>query len=393
MRPDVQRSVMSRLLAAIHEPSTVAEKRSSRLRIDRYTDPAELAREKVALFRRQPVIVAHVSELTEPRDYVTEEVGGVPLVILRDDESEIRVFVNACRHRGARLLDEAKGSCKRTLTCPYHAWSYGLDGSLIHVPHEEVFEGLERSTLGLHSVPHQVRHGFVWAVVDGERGGPPDMTASLGPVLDDDFDAFELATHQVAGVLTTVKNANWKLVMDAFAEGYHLKSLHRQSLARFFLETSILDDCAPHVRQVGARKTLLEMAGESEENWNLRRDTTVFYNVFPNAVLVFHPLWVSQMSLFPVGVDRVRVVHRMLAPREPSDETAKARLVKSFEHIHGQVFEKEDLSIAESIQSTLACGANDHVLLGGLEEGMRLFHQARDRALAIATPAIGRLGS
>ena len=393
MRPDVQRSVMSRLLAAIREPSTVAEKRSSRLRIDRYTDPAELAREQVALFRRQPVILAHVSELTEPRDYVTEEVGGVPLVILRDDESEIRVFVNACRHRGARLLDEAKGSCKRTLTCPYHAWSYGLDGSLIHVPHEEVFEGLERSTLGLHSVPHQVRHGFVWAVVDGERGGPPDMAASLGPVLDDDFDAFELAAHHVAGILTTVKNANWKLVMDAFAEGYHLKSLHRQSLARFFLETSILDDCAPHVRQVGARKTLLEMAGESEENWDLRRDTTVFYNVFPNAVLVFHPLWVSQMSLFPVGVDQVRVVHRMLAPREPSDETAKARLVKSFEHIHGQVFEKEDLSIAESIQSTLASGANDHVLLGGLEEGMRLFHQARDRALAIAPPAIGSLGS
>ena len=113
MRPDVQRSVMSRLLAAIREPSTAAEKRSSRLRIDRYTDPAELAREQVALFRRQPVILAHVSELTEPRDYVTEEVGGVPLVILRDDESEIRVFVNACRHRGARLLDEAKGSCKQ----------------------------------------------------------------------------------------------------------------------------------------------------------------------------------------------------------------------------------------------------------------------------------------
>ena len=389
MRPEIQRSVISRLRTAIREPSTEAKARSSRVAVDRYTDPSELKREQLALFRRQPVIVAHVSELNKPRDFVTEDVGDVPLVILRDDEGEIRVFVNACRHRGARLLEGAEGSCKRTITCRYHAWSYSLNGSLVHVPNEEVFGGLDRSALGLHSIPHEVRHGFVWAIIDGE-GAPPDMAIALGPVLDDDFGAFELAGHETARKLTTIRRANWKLVMDVFAEGYHLKSLHRQSLARFFLETTILDDCSPHVRQVGARKTLLET---SEETADLRRDTTVFYNVFPNAVLVFHPLWVSQISLFPMGVDQVRVVHRMLAPREPSDEETKARLEKSFEHIHGQVFENEDLSIAESIQSTLASGANEHVLVGGLEEGMRLFHQARDRALAIRTPPIGRSGS
>jgi phenylpropionate dioxygenase-like ring-hydroxylating dioxygenase large terminal subunit len=385
MRPEVQRSVISRLFAATRGSGTEVETRSTRVSVDRYVDSAELEREQLALFRRQPIIVAHESELAEPRSFVTEEVAGVPLLILRDDEAEIRVFVNACRHRGARLMHAAEGSCKRTITCRYHAWSYGLDGSLIHVPHDEVFEALDRSALSLRSVPHQVRHGFVWATIDGEA--PLDMATSLGPVLDDDFGAFELAKHGVARKLTSVKRANWKLVMDAFAEGYHLKSLHRQSLARFFLETSIVDDCSPHVRQVGARKTLLE---ESDETADLRRDTTVFYNVFPNAVLVFHPLWVSQMSLFPVGVDQVRVVHRMLAPGEPSDMEAKARLEKSFEHIHGEVFEKEDLSIAESIQSTLASGVNEHVLLGGLEEGMRLFHQARDRALAKPPPATGR---
>ena len=178
-----------------------------------------------------------------------------------------------------------------------------------------------------------------------------------------------------------MKHANWKLVMDAFAEGYHLKSLHRESLARFFLEQTILDDCAPHVRQVGARKSLLDRDAGSKPP-SVRRDTTVFYNVFPNAVLVFHPHWVSQMSLFPKGVDHVRVVHRMLAREVPTDDEARERLERSFEHIHGQVFEKEDLAIAESIQSTLASGANDELTLGGMEEGMRLFHAARDRALA-----------
>jgi phenylpropionate dioxygenase-like ring-hydroxylating dioxygenase large terminal subunit len=149
----------------------------------------------------------------------------------------------------------------------------------------------------------------------------------------------DLASYKLVGTLDYDSPWNWKVLVENFIESYHLKSL--------------------------------------------RRDTTVFYNVFPNAVLVFHPLWVSQMSLFPVGVDHVRVVHRMLAPGGPSDSESRRRLEKSFEHIHGEVFEKEDLSIAESIQSTFASGANDHVLLGGLEEGMRLFHQARDLAIGL----------
>jgi Rieske 2Fe-2S family protein len=114
---------------------------------------------------------------------------------------------------------------------------------------------------------------------------------------------------------------------------------------------------------------------------SVRRYTTPFYNLFPNAVLVFHPLWLSQMSLMPEGVDQVRVVHRMLLAEPPSDDAERVRLEKSFAHIHGEVFEKEDLAICESIQSTLNSGANSNVLLGGLEEGMRLFHVDRDRAL------------
>lgn len=385
MHAEAQTAIMKRLYAAIHEPADNVGARSTWLSIDRYTSPAELDREQLALFRGQPVIVAHVSDLTKPRSFVTECVGGVPLVILRDNDGEIRVFINACRHRGARLLDGVEGSCKRAITCRYHAWSYQLDGSLIHVPQENMFEGFDKSAHNLRSVPHEIRHGFVWVVVDG-KDASLDIASALGPVLDEDFDGFELAEHVSVRKVTTVRRANWKLVMDAFAEGYHVQSLHRESLARFFgsggggkgMGVSLVDDCSPHVRQVGSRKTLLE---KTEENFDLRKDTTTFYNVFPNVVLVFHPHWITHLSMFPVGVDQVRVIHRMLAPRESLDEETRERLDKSFKLIHEQVFEKEDLSIAESIQSTLASGANDHVLVGGAEEGMRLFHEARDRAI------------
>ncbi len=384
MRSRVAVDVMRRLLAVVGEPTRETSPRTSRLAVARYTDPRQLDREREVLFGRRPVIVAHVSEVPGPGDFITETVADTPLLVLRDGDGRIRVFVNACRHRGARLVDGERGSCNKALTCNYHAWSYRLDGGLMHVPRRECFAELDRGAHGLRAVEHAVRHGFVWALprkLDPD-GGDLDIADYLGPILDDDFDAFALADHRVSRTSVTVRRANWKLVMDAFAEGYHLKSLHRRSLARFFLEGAILDDCAPHVRQVGARKALLEAARQPENTWQLRKLTTVFYNVFPNTVLVFHPYWISQMSLFPEAVDRVRVVHRMLVADRPLGDDERARLDKSFAHIDGQVFAKEDLAIAESIHGTLASGANSEIVLGGLEEGMRLFHRARDRALA-----------
>lgn len=376
MRDALRAEVLRRLRAAAEDPVREVTPRSAALPVSRYLDPAELDRERAVLFRRRPVIVAHASELVGDGDFVTEDVAGVPLLVVRDGEA-VRVFVNACRHRGARLRDEARGSCGKLLTCPYHAWSYRLDGSLMKVPREEVFGAIDRASLGLVPVPSEVRHGFVWARLEGDA--PLDVAAFLGPELDDDLSAFGLAEHRAGERRVHDTGANWKLVMDAFAEGYHLKSLHARSLARFFLDVAILDDLSPHVRQVGARKSLLEAPPDDLSGF--REHTTVFYDLFPNTVLVFHPLWISAMTLWPLAVDRVRVVHRMLA-REIADDALRAKLEKSFALIDGQVFEAEDLAIAESIQSTLASGANRRVLLGGLEEGMRLFHAARDAALA-----------
>lgn len=369
--------MLARLIAALDAEAAAAPEvpaRTTRLDVARYLDPGELARERAALFGRRPIVVAHASELDRDGAFVTDRLGEVPILVTRAGE-RVRVFVNACRHRGARLADAERG-CAKLLTCPYHGWSYRTDGRLLRVPAEGAFGPLERDALGLVELPSEVRHGFVWAV----REGALDVAGFLGPVLDDDFTAFDLASHRVLGRTDRVVAANWKLVMDAFAEGYHLSTLHASSLARFFLDVAILDDCAPHVRQVGARKSLRDAAGEPQRA-DLRRDATVFYDVFPSTVLVFHPDWLSALTLEPVAVDRVRVVHRMLAPDLERDETARTRLERSFVHIDEQVFLKEDLRIAESIQSTLASGANDAVLLGALEEGMRLFHAARDAAL------------
>ena len=378
MRRPVQLEVMRRLFDEIGSPVEGGEPMTTPLSVDRYLDPQQFEAEQHALFRRQPLIVGHVSDLPEVGSFVTERIGGVPVLLLRGEDG-VRAFANVCRHRGALLMEDEAG-CRKALTCRYHAWTYDLAGRIIHIPHQESFgEDFDPASRGLRELACELRHGFVWVRVEGE--GPLDVAASLGAELDDDLAGFELDEHHARRTVHHERNANWKLVMDAFAEGYHLKSLHQASLARFFLETTVLDHWSPHIRQVGARKAMRDAASQPADAWDLRDLTTVFYNVFPNIVFVVHPLWITQMSLFPESVDRVRVVHRMLVREKPQSDEQATRLDKSFTHIDGQVFQKEDLSIAESIQATLASGTDRDLLMGGMETGMRLFHEARDRAL------------
>lgn len=382
MHPEARNQILRRLLAASREGDVGAQ--PSSLSIDRYLDPAVLEQERVALFRKQPLIVAHVSELPGPGDFVTEDVAGVPLLILRDESGEVRVFRNLCRHQGVRLVDESQGCGRKVFTCLYHAWRYGLDGSLLDIAGREIPDARLYPGLELRPVAHEVRHGFVWVRLDGNPGQAAgdtprdkiDVAGFLGPVLDDDFAHFALAGHRVDRKTVHVRACNWKLVMDALAEGHPVESVHARGRARFDLE-AVVDDCTPHVRHVRAHADTLE----HEAAWDLRRHAKVFYNVFPSSVLIFHPQWVSQLGLFPDAVDRVRVVHRMLLASPPAGDE-RERLDRSFLHLDGEVFAGENLTVAERLQGTLGSASHPEVQLGEREHGMRLFHQAWARVMS-----------
>jgi len=373
VRRALELELIRRLIAEIDTPSAEAE--STHLDVRRYLDASELEAERQRLFQQRPLIIAHEAEVPNPGDFLRVEHPSGSLLLARGPESAVRVFHNVCRHRGATLVTEERG-CAKAFTCAYHAWSYRPDGALLHVPSRACFATVDDEAHRLKEVASMVRHGFVWVQLDGR---PIDVPAFLGPTLEADFAALELATFSVRRTQAHLRQANWKLVMDAFAEGYHLPSLHRTSLSRFFLDDSILDDCTPHLRQVGARRDLLEARHADESTWDFSALTTLFYDVFPNTVLVFHPLWVSMLTMYPVTVDQVRVEHRMLVADSSANEAA---LDKSFRHIDERVFGAEDLAIAERVQSGLRSGAIETTHLGAKERGMRIWHAARDAALA-----------
>jgi len=323
-----------------------------------YVDPARLEAERAALFRALPLVAAHASELPAGAT-LARDVGGVPLILIRDALGTARAFKNACRHRASRLCDDEPACARKALVCRYHGWTYDLAGALLHVPHEEAFAGLDRATRGLVEVPLAERHGLLWT----NATNTIDVDAFLG-----ELDLPDLGDHVVFRRATSERRCNWKLVIDAFLEGYHIRHLHRGSIYRFFLDAhGKAESVGPHVRAVSARRAI-------DSPGDVRDVSTPSYVVFPNTVVILHPDYTSVISVTPLAVDRTRFEHALLVPRARTERDE--HFAKSFELIEHGVFQGEDLAACEAVQRGLAAGADDHLIAGGLELALPWFHAA-----------------
>jgi Rieske 2Fe-2S family protein len=346
-----------------------------------YTDPARFGRERERLFRPLPLCLGPVDQLREPGSVMAREICGVPVLIARSREGHVKVFLNVCRHRGARLVNEEGEPCRRqSLVCPYHGWTYRLDGSLAGLPRAEAFPALEKHTLGLRELPSQVRHGMIWAVLD-PGASAPDIAAFLGP-LDRDLAAIDLGSHRLYRQHAIKRAANWKLIVEAFLEIYHLTRLHAGTIGPFFPDAvSVSDAVGPHIRFLAARERTVDIRSLPPERWSPQHHGTLVHFVMPGSLFIYHPDYISHLGLFPSAPDETLFVHSMLTPEVPADEKTEAHWARSFELIDGGVFNGEDLPTCEQIQRGLRSGANDRLIVGRLEQNLQRFHASLDAAL------------
>ncbi|HEY1958993.1 MAG TPA: aromatic ring-hydroxylating dioxygenase subunit alpha [Polyangiaceae bacterium] len=363
MKEETARDLIDRLRRVTREP--VAAERDARVSASAYTSRERFEAER-AIFRRVPLALAHASEVAETGAFVTREVAGVPVVIVRAAEG-LRAFVNVCRHRGTRLVDAERGRAK-AFACRYHAWTYDLRGALTHVPHRATFPTLEPSSRGLVALPCEERHGIVWVAL--EPTASMDLGAHLGPEIDDDLSGFALHDHVRVESVTQRRACNWKLVIEAFLEGYHAKFLHAKTIARFFIDGAlVVDRFGRNVRSAGGRRDLAKAD-------TIRDAATLFYFIFPNTVLVLHPDWISHITMFPESEATSTYVHTMLVPRAAATDESRAHWHETWNLIEGAVFQKEDLVVADSIQASLSAGFERDFVIGGLELPIRYFHDA-----------------
>jgi phenylpropionate dioxygenase-like ring-hydroxylating dioxygenase large terminal subunit len=350
----------------------------ARLAVARYLDPARLAAE-VDLMRRGPVILGHASELP-PGSRLAVERLGLPLLLSRDARGQVFGHYNVCRHRGMRLAEPGTAGC-RNLVCPYHGWTYGLDGRLSGLPHRDAFDELPE---GLRAFPLLERHGLLWGWPALEGREPPQ---DLGGWLDGigaELDWFGLPDAALFRRVEMEKRCNWKLIVEAFLEGYHIRTLHRDTISPFFFDaTAVSERAGAHFRSAAARKRMAERSPGAA--LDLRLDCTFTHTLFPNTILIFHPDYASLITLWPQAPDRVTWSHALLVPAAQLSEELRPHWEKSFALIEEGVFQKEDLYACEGIQAGLASGANTHLHAGRLEYMLGQLHAEWDRQLAQET--------
>ncbi|WP_433506312.1 aromatic ring-hydroxylating oxygenase subunit alpha [Pseudonocardia halophobica] len=347
-----------------------------------YTDPALAARERADLFGHVPIIAAHGSELPKRNDFLVAQLPNNEVVLVRQADGQVRGFVNTCRHRGARLVNEDTGS-RRFFSCRYHGWSYAGDGSLRAIAEEPTFGTVDKSCLGLKEVPVEERHGFVWVVDSAASDRKIDVGEWLGPEFEASLSALEMDryTCYVAGNFDV--DINWKVLMDAFLDGYHIAYAHTGTVAPYFYNNAqTWQPMGRHGRMVSARKSIDKVRDQDPETAEIDRHITVAHFLMPNMSVLRQPDHLEVLNFVPAPGTAVgtRMQMRILT-REPAvTDEQKARWDKNW-NILIRVLQDEDIVVNESLQKAVSNTDIGPLYFGRNEIANQHFHRWMAAAL------------
>ena len=335
-----------------------------------FTNAKRFQDEQEKIFRRLPVPIIPSVRLPEAGTVLAHNEYGLPLLIVRGKDGSLKLFLNACQHKGAKLVEECSVQKLSRLTCPYHSWTYGLDGKLLAIARQDAFEAIDKADFPLTELPVKECGGIIWGILDRHAKGD---FSSITPDIEADLKSLEIPTAHLYGHHTFELDANWKLVLEPFMESYHVPRLHASSIGKLFGDvTRIIDMLGLHQRKV-AGKINYQPEMLEETGTNIHKTVTFAYQLFPNAVLITSPYYTSLMILMPISERKTKVDYYMLTLEEPKTDKGRDLYKRSYDLVL-KVFGEEDFRAAQISQEGLDSGALDKMTYGGMENTIPMYY-------------------
>jgi len=338
--------------------------------------------EKDALFRRHWQIACHISDVPESGNFIAFDMCGERAIVMRDMEGGIRAFHNLCRHRGARVLGEAQGTCPHVITCPFHGWTYNLDGTLRRAAVPDSLPDLDPVEHGLKQIECEIWHGFVFLrFLPGDQPSVAEIFAR---------HEAEVAPYRMADMVPAHGGfwkhemaVNWKSVRDVDNEGYHVAKAHPGLQALYgsnYFDEPLSDgtsrsfgtfsDHPGKSWSVSNYKAMLpqveHLPPESQRAW-------LYLGLFPNAVIGFYPTSVIFYQEFPISARRTL---QRGATYRYAEESREMRVSRYLAERIDRETQEEDIQLIKWSCEATDSSAYDGIILSDREYNVRCYHDA-----------------
>lgn len=319
---------------------------------------------EIALLRSLPIPFCPSVALPEKGSYIARKSAGTPLVVARGKDGKVRAFINACRHRGMQV---ASGSGRaQAFVCPYHAWSYGLDGSLKAIPGEEGFPSLATEDHGLVEVSAMEKGGLVYVMQKGEIS--PEM-------LENSRDYFSPG-QQLFKQSDNTDQANWKLLTETLLEGYHIKSLHKKSFYPYGLDNvNLVETYGANARVTFPFRRIEKLRDVPADKRRASGMLTSVYHLFPNASVSVLSKHSNLTIMEPLSPSSTQMVIYLVTPDQTVENPIPLEDVERDAQFVNESGQDEDREAACLIQQTVTAEANSHLTFGYFEKAIVNFHK------------------
>lgn len=387
MRHDVQVRLIEEMLGRLDAGTNIDEGGIRRNPTSAYTDRDLADKEWNTFFRHHPQIIGLSGDLPEAGSFFTLNDFGVPVIASRDQGGSFVAMVNACRHRGALVVDDERGNTRR-FTCKFHNWTYDNGGDLVGLPKRDHFGEIDMSCHGLIRLPAVEKYGLLFVHPDPD--GTIDVDSLLTTALCEEIESWRLDELVVADRDNYEIACNWKLANDTFGETYHFPALHQNTInLGFHGNVSCYETFGRNHRFLLCRRAIDEMRKLPKQDWNIAVATLPAYFLFPNVQLLPTVDGCFFIRIYPHSEDpgqhtsRITFFLRKGVTETSEGASARAEQEKTLAQLFASIIRDEDYVMSASQQVTANSGALKEVIYGRNERPLHHYHNTYRVALGM----------